>query len=86
MPNALGIFNPPNRNSSIIQITQAIGVLEAVLRQNNVLALAKDPDKHAPAAHRNIDHAAVSARFPNRSISPGATDKIARMAALQLTN
>ena len=82
----LDLFNPPDWNSSIIEVAEAVGVLEAVLSQNNVLTFAKNPDKNAPAAHRNIDNSAVSARFPNGRIGPGATDKIAGMAALQLAN
>jgi len=84
--NDLDLFNPPDRNSSIIKVTEAIGVLKAVLSQNNVFAFAKDPDKNTPTPHWNIDNSAVSACFPNGSIGPGATNKIARMAALQLTN
>jgi hypothetical protein len=51
-----------------------------------VFAFAKDPDKDAPASHWNIDNSTISARFTNRSIGPGATNEIARMAALKLAN
>ena len=84
MGNDLGIFNPPDRDSGIIQVAEAVGVLEAVLSQNDVFAFAKDPDKDAPTPHWDIDDAAVSACFTNGGIGPGAAYKIAGVAAFQL--
>jgi hypothetical protein len=53
---------PAKRNSSIIQIVQAIGVLEAVLSQNDVFSFAAEQAyEDAPAHNGHVDNSAVAA-------------------------
>ena len=50
-----GVRGPRHRHRRIIDVVQAVAVAEAVLRQNNVLALLpQDADEDAPALDRHV--------------------------------